>query len=314
MMRQNIPAVAVLMSTYNGEKYLREQLDSIFLQEKVRLTLFVRDDGSVDRTVKILEEYATNHPIILWKDPGNVGPGESFLRLLRRYAHEPGFDFFAFSDQDDIWLENKLSVAVEQITNCEVSGPILYSSNQLLYINEEVVGLRHKNRQSVDLIPRMSGNTIAGCTFVMNRALAILVANADMPAQKVLRRRIHDTWVLLTAIVCGYVIYDETAYIWYRIHQDNAVGIRKITFFGKMKRLQEMLMKSNDPNLRMNTAKELLRLYPDMHPEAEAILSLYANYQNSLKDKFRLLRNREIIENCLENKIIFRLKILMNFL
>ena len=85
-MYSNLPVVAVLMSTYNGEKYIREQLDSIFNQKGVDVRLFVRDDGSTDDTVSIVKEYIKKHPVEIIADGENVRPGESFMRLVQKYT------------------------------------------------------------------------------------------------------------------------------------------------------------------------------------------------------------------------------------
>ena len=97
--------IAVLMSTYNGEEFLRDQIESILNQEKVNVTLYVRDDGSSDRTVEILSSYEEQGKLKLICGK-NCGVGNSFMHLL--YTSDQDFDFYAFSDQDDIWLPDKL--------------------------------------------------------------------------------------------------------------------------------------------------------------------------------------------------------------
>ena len=94
--------VAVLMSTYNGEKYIRDQIDSILSQIKVNVTLFIRDDGSTDSTVKIITQYTEKYSNIKFWVGENIGVGNSFMQLL--YSLTDEFDYYAFSDQDDIWL------------------------------------------------------------------------------------------------------------------------------------------------------------------------------------------------------------------
>ena len=100
--------VAILLATYNGEKYLREQIDSILKQNGVDLTLYVRDDGSTDGTIDLLKEYVVNTKAVKLDIGKNLGVGNSFMQLL--YDCPNDFDFYAFSDQDDIWDENKLYV------------------------------------------------------------------------------------------------------------------------------------------------------------------------------------------------------------
>ena len=314
MTAQRQPVVAVLMSTYNGERYIREQLDSIFAQRDVDVRLYVRDDGSADGTPDIVGAYAQAHPVEVLQDGENVGPGESFMRLVYRYAHEPGIEYFAFADQDDIWLEDKLSTGVEVIRASGFEGPVLYGSNQLLYVNGEKRGDRHKEAQSVELIPHMTLNTIAGCTFVFNRALAQLVTDAERPDPRILKYRLHDAWLMLVATACGHAIYDGTSHMLYRIHEDNAVGVRGISLGQRLGKLQRLFVRRDDANQRLITARQLLASFPDLDGETRRVLGLYANYQNSLADKLRLIRDPQIRANCQENPAVFAAKALVNFI
>lgn len=307
------PVVGVLMSTYNGERYIKEQLDSIFDQKDVEVRLFVRDDGSTDKTKEILKDYAGMHNLVDISDAENVGPGESFMRILYRAAGDKEVQYFAFSDQDDIWLKDKLSVAIEAIAHCKKKGAVLYSSNQFLYMDGENKGKRHSERQSIDLVNHMTKNTIAGCTFVLNRAMANLIAGVDKPDHRVIKYRLHDAWIMLIAIACGYVLYDEDAYMLYRIHADNVVGIKKEPLGKRLSKLARFVKKRDDANIRMITAQEMLRLYPQMNENNKEIVELFANYQNSLKDKFRLAFNKKIRKGCVENPNVFSIKALINF-
>ena len=310
---EQIFKVAVLMSTYNGEKYIREQLNSIFNLQGVEVSLFVRDDGSSDATVDILKEYAENYPIKIILDGENVRPGESFMRLVYRYADEEGIDYYAFADQDDIWLPDKLQVAIKAIKKCECDLPVLYSSNQSIYVDGKNQGYRYKERQRVDLISHMTKNTIAGCTFVFNKSLAQLVTLVDRPDYRIIKYRLHDAWMMLVAIVCGKVIYDETPHMLYRIHSENVVGVKKTPLCARLDKLKRYFVKRDDANLRLITAKELLRLFPQMDSEKQKVLRFYADYQKEWKDKCALAFNKKIRENCAENPNIFTLKVLMNF-
>lgn len=307
------PIVGVLMSTYNGEKYIREQLDSIFEQEDVDVKLYVRDDGSTDRTKDILREYVETYDLVDLSDGERVGPGESFMRLLFKANAGKELQYFAFADQDDIWLKNKLSVAIKAIGQCEDRDAILYSSNQFLYINGINKGKRHAERQSVDLINHMTKNTIAGCTFVLNRDMAALITDAEKPDYRVIKYRLHDAWIMLIAIACGHVIYDEDAYMLYRIHEDNVVGIKDEPLEKKLSKLARFVGKRDDANIRMITAQEMIRLYPYMNENDKNIVKLFANYQNSLRDKFKLAFNKDIRKGCGENANVFGIKVLMNF-
>ena len=312
-MINQMPTVAVLMSTYNGEKFLREQLDSIFNQDNVAVKLFVRDDGSTDGTVGILREYVQRFPVEIILDGENVRPGESFMRLVYRYADEPGIDYYAFADQDDVWLPEKMSAAIAKLYKSGKDMPALYSSNQYIYTNGENKGLRHKEPQRIDLISHMTKNTIAGCTFVFNKALAQLVAGVDRPDPRILRYRLHDAWLMLVAIACGKAGYDDASYMLYRIHEENTVGVKEIPLSERLHRLKRYFVKRDDANLRLITAQELLRLFPQMDDNKKQVLKLYADYQSSWKNKKALAFNREIKANCAENPTVFTMKVLTNF-
>lgn len=105
-MKQNI---LVLMSTFNGEKFIREQIESILAQENVNIKLLVRDDGSTDKTLDILNEYKNKGKLNYYIGK-NLGPQLSFMHLLQ---NAPYCEYYAFADQDDVWLKDKLSTAIK---------------------------------------------------------------------------------------------------------------------------------------------------------------------------------------------------------
>lgn len=309
-----MPTVAVLMSTYNGERYLKEQLDSIFGQRGVRVRLFARDDGSTDATIPILIDYEKRYPVELLRDGENIGPGASFLRLLYASADEPGIDYVAFADQDDVWLEDKLICAVRAIRSTQYIGPILYSSNQSLFENGQNVGLRYTTPQSIELIPHLTRNTIAGCTFVWNKELSQLIAGAESqshPDAQLIRFRLHDAWIMLVAICCGHVLYDEDSHMLYRIHSDNVVGVKGVSCRQKFRRLKGLVTRNDNANLRSLTAQELLKLYPEMGEESKTILELYATYKRSIATRIRLMSDRRVRQGCGENPVVFSAKVLL---
>ena len=159
----------------------------------------------------------------------------------------------------------------------------------------------------------MTKNTIAGCTFVFNKALAQLVAGVDRPDPRILRYRLHDAWLMLVAIACGKAVYDEASYMLYRIHEENTVGVKEIPLSERVHRLKRYFVKRDDANLRLITAQELLRLFPQLDDNKKQVLKLYADYQSSWKNKKALAFNREIKANCAENPTVFTMKVLTNF-
>lgn len=130
---KTIPSVAVLLSSYNGSKFIERQVQSILNQKDVKVTLFIRDDGSKDeKTLEILEEYKKIENIVLVQEQ-NVGLAVSFMNLV--YMAKDSFDYYCFADQDDIWLEEKLIEAIKKIKDYDT--PVLYVSNQTLVDSNE---------------------------------------------------------------------------------------------------------------------------------------------------------------------------------
>lgn len=118
---------------------------------------------------------------------------------------------------------------------------------------------------------------------------------------------------MLVAIVCGRVIYDETSHMLYRIHSENTVGVKEITVLARLDKLKRFFENRDDANIRLLTARELLRLFPQMDDDKKQILRLYADYQNSWREKKALAFNKEIRSNCAENPAAFTIKVLTNF-
>lgn len=154
--------VCVLMSTYNGESYLQEQVNSI-LKQSVPVELYIRDDGSVDKTTDIIKDYISRYANIHFiRDNRNLGPAISFMTMLYQID---GYSYYAFTDQDDIWKVDKLKVDIESCKNTEAS---LYCSNQIIYKDKIECGMRFIKEPPHNPISIIFNNYISGCTMVMN--------------------------------------------------------------------------------------------------------------------------------------------------
>lgn len=209
--------IAVLMSTYNGEKYLKSQIDSVINQIDCEVHLLVRDDGSKDNTCSILNEYQSKGDLD-WYSGNNIGSAYSFLDLLK---HSPECDFYAFCDQDDIWYMDKLNRASKELNKDKIG---LYYSNTRL-VNEKghtlnILGYNDKQKMSMEAFVCSGG--IIGCTMVISHRLRDIIINHDIPKNIIM----HDYYI---AIVCmalnGCIIYDSIPSIDYRQHTNNVVGI-----------------------------------------------------------------------------------------
>lgn len=277
--------IIILMSTYNGEKYIKEQLDSILSQKKVAVSLLIRDDGSTDNTLDILNEYASLYEGVFEIIQGNnVGWKRSFMKLIDYAAvNYSSANYFAFSDQDDIWMENKLSVAIECI-NKKYSCPRLYCSDLFYYKNETNFGLIKNFNLSPSYKNCLIKNLAAGCTIVFNRELLTLLANKniniDIP---------HDYWAYMIATLCGEVFIDKAAYILYRQHDSNQIGSKR-SFIEIWKRRIVNIKQSYKCHIRENAAKEILRLYgPLLNQDALDAVRKIANYRHSVLNRLSVI-------------------------
>lgn len=279
--------INVLMSTYNGEKYLKEQIDSILGQKGVDVHLTIRDDGSNDDTIDIINDYVKTDTRVQFYKGVNLGPANSFMELLYQSGD---YEYYAFADQDDIWLEDKLLRAAEQLEG--IKYPCLYSSNQITVdSNGRQIEKRYSEAPPTDLANTMICNRLAGCTMVLNRKLRdILIRDDIRPDPEFLRLRMHDVWVAMIANCFGRVIYDPEAYILYRQHENNVVGAGIGTGISYIRKAGMKGLKAP-----RRAARELIKTFdkgikPGERAVAEAFLGL-----NTLHGKLSFLRNRKLI-------------------
>lgn len=305
----NIPKIAVLMSSYNGELYIKEQIDSILRQKNVDVYLYVRDDGSTDKTVSIIKSYLKRGNVFFLKGKENLGPGQSFMQLLYTVGKAGEYLYYAFADQDDIWKDEKLMYAVKMLDNDK--KPQLYCSNQIIYEDGKEKGLRFNETPDLTLIGHMTHNNICGCTMLLNNALVSEIIKHDWPKRGILNLRMHDAVIFLIALLVGEIKYDERSYILYRIHENNTVGIKKNNLFDRISRA----LKKGLPykNLRMATARFLLDNYTIEDEEYRVIIEEFADYQRSLKYRMRLIEDKRICECSGENRWMFILKVFINY-
>ena len=286
--------VAVLMSTYNGDKYLREQIDSILAQKGVDLTLFIRDDGSSDRTIDIVRQYLAREEKIVFFSGKNVGVGNSFMKLL--YNCPDDYDYYAFSDQDDIWELSKLAVAINQLQKTKKA--LLYTCNQeLIDKNGCSLGYRFPEDYQVyiELEALIQTNKLSGCTYVFTKQLKrMLSAIERRPSSELLRNRIHDVWVAAVAALDNGIIYDKKAHIKYRQHENNVVGAYDYGFLYDIKRKLRKIKNPELRNGRSSISMELCRAFPEKAIKYPIIYCCKDGL--TLSTKLFLLKNNKVMK------------------
>lgn len=241
--------IDILMSTFNGGKYLRPQIDSILDQSFGEFRLIIRDDGSTDDTAGILEEYAGRDPrILLSKDQcGNLGVRQSFMKLLENSRSE----YFMFADQDDLWLPEKISKSRDSILRMAAesgSGKPLLLFTDLMVAEENLEILAPSLWSYQKLDPRISldwrrllaQNVVTGCTVMGNRAAAEAALPFALPYM------MHDHWIAVNAAKSGRIEFLAEPTVIYRQHTNNFEGGRRFGVGYALKKLPALAAKPSE--------------------------------------------------------------------
>ena len=299
--------VAVLMSTYNGEKYIRKQLDSILAQKGVEVSLYIRDDGSKDNTPAILEEYSQKYNNVNWyKGDKNLGACGSFFELM---AQKRDVDYYSLSDQDDVWDDDKIISAIEFMKNAPDDKPVLYYSN-LRIVDQNEVFLR--NSHSSPMLPGarysyLSDVFVTGCTAVYNQSLASIIAEI-----KPKDFSMHDTWIYMVASMFGTTLYDFKPHMNYRQHGNNVIGTRKKKIsFESLRREFGKYFNWKDQS-RYKCAR-LIRKQFDGKLDKKTLgkIDEFVNYKKSIGATLKLAFDKDLDSSNFYRKLRFRITVLL---
>ena len=247
--------IAIILATYNGEKYLREQIDSLYEQVFNNWCLYVHDDGSTDQTVSILREYAARHDNLIILDyPAQHGAKNNFLSMLQAVDA----DYYLFCDQDDKWQTDKIEKQMAAIREAERSHPdkpIMVFSD--LAVVDTELNVIDKSMWKVECIHPEYLTTfdeagayefVTGCTMLFNRRAKETVL---FPADKAV---MHDIWVTLCVLRSGGVIKAiNESLVCYRQHGSNVLGVNNWAQYSRLKRLMNIWtsIKANYRHYRM---------------------------------------------------------------
>lgn len=286
--------VQVLLATYQGERFISAQLDSLLAQSYRDFQILIRDDGSTDGTKGILEDYAARFPqVIIIPSETRLGVTGNFNALLE-HAHA---DVIFFCDQDDIWKRDKIESALQKFQD---SAPLLVHTD-LQIVDEKGRDIHHSFWKFANLDPHkgksfnrlLVQNHATGCTMAINKSLRDLVY--PIPKQALM----HDWWISLVASACGQIESLETPTIYYRQHASNTLGARQVGWkegFGKLLQfLKEPETNTEDAVLRQKQAEALYERFKKILPSAKLQtleLFLQAPEMNLLKRKWVYLFHR----------------------
>lgn len=294
-MENNSGKVAILMATYNGSKYLKQQLNSILKQTYQNFVLFISDDHSSDNTLDIIHDYEAVYPqkILLIKNDHNVrGVKTNFANLISyvkaNCLHD--FDYFMLSDQDDFWKSNKIAISIQPLIYQQL--PILVHTDltvvdqNLKLINCSFVKMGKINGFNHKLQRLLVQNNVTGCTMAWNKALMKIIQPDFTKAI------MHDWFIALIANCSGQIIFIPQATVLYRQHKDNLVGIKNV-LVDVTKKLSNFKQVKQSVNATFIQAQFLQDNY-NLNSQSTEILN---NYLNIMKHQHKIVRISIILKN-----------------
>jgi glycosyltransferase involved in cell wall biosynthesis len=294
------PHIAILMCTYNGDEYLKEQLDSIQNQDYKNWTLYVNDDGSRDNTLKILKYYQKKwgaKKLIIRK-----GPQKGFCQNFLQIINDPKInaDLYFLSDQDDLWMPHKLSHTLKKIAQLDAAKPLLYCARTTYVSNDakKILG-----QSDIFLKPPSFKNALiqsiaGGNTMAFNNPLRKVAQK--YPKVDVVS---HDWWLyILNELVGGKTLYDLDSTILYRQHGKSLVGANT-GWVAKLKRFRMLL----NGTYRVYNTKHLTvfnRQYiKGITKNIELINQFYILRDKPLKVRYTMIRKLGIYRQTWEGHI-----------
>lgn len=281
--------VDIVMTSYNGEKYISEQINSILNSNYQNFHISIYDDGSTDSTLEIINQYHLNNidKITIYKNKNNKGVTKNFLEGL---SNTNG-DYIMFCDQDDYWKEDKIVVTLNKMIELEqrylnlpiaVFTDVIVVNKELKEIHPSFFKMSNLNPYKTDLASLLMENKLIGCSVMVNKAVRDVIKSNDIPEYA----KFHDGWVALIATALGKIGYLNKGTLLYRQHGENIVGNIKFKdyFVNRVKNLK--------------TQKESLLI---LQKQAEEFCDLY-------KDKLRKEDYNIILTFSRLNKMNFVLK------
>ncbi len=259
--------VAVLLSAYNGEKYIAEQIDSILAQTYENIDIYVRDDGSRDGTADVLKEYEAKGTIKAFIEP-NVGFVKSFETLM---TYAENVDYYAFCDQDDVWLPEKIAMAVELLEKEEQNQPLLYFSNYDYYDGEMNFQEHHVyGEPNISFQNALVDCVSLGFNSVFNKTARDMIVK-DMPRYS----QGHDWWMYMVCAAFGKVIYDERVTVKYRRHNVNVSNAGDSFFKTQIWRFKKFFLNGYFAKIRRQQREFGELYYQRLKPADQKMMDLF---------------------------------------
>lgn len=294
--------IAILMSTYNGEKFLSKQLESLSKQTiNDSITVYIRDDGSTDNTINIINYWKTKMNIILFLN-NNLGPAKSFWVLLTNNKIKA--DYYAFCDQDDIWDYNKLEVAINQLKEQDAD---LYLCNcRLIDANDKIIENQYRiNFPDISLKRQFVSGVAQGCCMVFTDKLRLYFLDKEINCIPM-----HDLIIIIHAIKFGKIVWDPVPRFGYRIHLNNVVAKSNKNFVKNLKKTYKN-WKNSSINSMANVASDALTYCKNLTTDEIEYLTLVKKYKDNIRYRIKLIIKTNFKNISFSQKRSFILKVML---
>jgi glycosyltransferase involved in cell wall biosynthesis len=303
-----VKKVQILMSSYNGEKYIGQQIESLLHQDHQNLEIFIRDDGSKDQTVAITEEYSQKYTNVTLLKDDNKGVIASFFELVLKADEQA--DYFAFCDQDDVWKPSKVSRAVNLLEKESKEIPLLYFS-RLDIVDEQLQLLKQSPipPSGVGFENALIQNVATGCTIFFNKKMLELFKRHVPNKEKV---TMHDSWFYLLGAGLGKVIYDEQSHLLYRQHSSNTLGMADNKLKSAMVRYRNFKKEGQRKPYTQQT-EEFYRLFKDeLNPKKRKLIEDFLYKRSSFFGRIAYAASSPLYRQNRRDTIIFKLLYALN--
>lgn len=276
--------IDILMATYNGERYIEQQLESIMNQSETNWRLLIRDDCSQDNTRQYIQKFQIKYPEKIIFVPSTEPSGSAmnnYFRLLD-YAEN---EYIMFSDQDDVWKPDKITLTQKKLHKMETQygkeTPLLVHTDlcvvdEMLHtINPSIFAMQNMDYRRDKLNNLLATNIVTGCTMLFNRSLLYLLK--EKPKTAVM----HDMWIALVAAAFGKIGFVNKATMLYRQHGNNVNGTKNVKSLKYIiDEIRDISSISKSLDLHYQQAKEFLNVYKNnLSEEQIKLLSEYSEFR-----------------------------------
>lgn len=308
--------IAILMASYNGERYIKEQIESIINQDFSNWHLFISDDGSTDNTLSLEKSYQKKFPqkiTIIENKTNKHGSKYNFFNLVNIVLSEK-YNYFMFSDQDDVWKKNKVSDTFNLMKQAKnnTNVPILIHTDlevvdeNLKTLGNSFIKYRALNPECKDINHLLIQNNVTGCTMMVNRPLlvkALQVEGIDKIAM-------HDWWFALIASIYGKIYFLNKSTIKYRQHGGNVVGATNVNSLAFIiKRVFGKAHVKETINMSIQQAQKLLDNYTDIPQNKKKVIRGFSKIKNlnKLNRQYYVIKNKILKQGIIQKigEVIF---------